>query len=437
MIENKNGLYALHTKNTTYMFNVMETGQLEHLYYGRRIKIDWDKDNGGVLPFVEKHAFPPGNTNQYDSEHPAFTLEDMCLEMSSYGKGDIREPFVEIVHADGSFTSDFLFEKAEVIKGKKEFETLPSSYGSEDEVETLEVTLKDKQYGLTLILSYYVYEACDVITRSACIINDSNDKVTLKRLMSMSMDYDTPEYVFTTFNGAWAREMKRTDTIMRAGKHVNSSYTGSSSNRANPFVMLSKESTSEDFGDCYGFNLIYSGNHYEAVEVSGYGKTRIVTGINPQSFSWVLEAGDKFEAPETVMTYSNEGFNGMSQNMHRFVREHVVRGYWKDKVRPVLLNSWEAAYFDINERKLLSLAKAGREAGIELFVMDDGWFGERNDDSHSLGDWDVNENRRWLMYKVNCMKNILTGCCRYLISHIRKEEIREFSILVKQRFRIL
>ncbi len=393
MIENKNGLYALHTKNTTYMFNVMETGQLEHLYYGRRIKIDWDKDNGGALPFVEKHAFPPGNTNQYDSEHPAFTLEDMCLEMSSYGKGDIREPFVEIVHADGSFTSDFLFEKAEVIKGKKEFETLPSSYGSEDEVETLEVTLKDKQYGLTLILSYYVYEACDVITRSACIINDSNDKVTLKRLMSMSMDYDTPEYVFTTFNGAWAREMKRTDTIMRAGKHVNSSYTGSSSNRANPFVMLSKESTSEDFGDCYGFNLIYSGNHYEAVEVSGYGKTRIVTGINPQSFSWVLEAGDKFEAPEAVMTYSNEGFNGMSQHMHRFVREHVVRGYWKDKVRPVLLNSWEAAYFDINERKLLSLAKAGREAGIELFVMDDGWFGERNDDSHSLGDWDVNEKK--------------------------------------------
>lgn len=393
MIEQKEGLYALHTKNTTYMFNVMDTGHLEHLYYGRKIKVDMEKDNGGALPFTEKHAFPPGNTNQYDTEHGSFSLEDMCLEMSSYGKGDIREPFVEIVHADGSYTSDFLFEKAEVIKGKKEFVTLPGSYGDKDEVETLEVTLTDKQYGLSLVMSYYVYEDCDVITRSAKLINNSDKSVTINRLMSLSMDFDTPEYVFTTFNGAWAREMKRTDTLMKAGRHVNSSYTGTSSSRANPFVMLSKESTSEDFGDCYGFNLIYSGNHYECVEVSGFGKTRIVTGINPQSFSWELTAGSEFEAPEAVMTYSHEGFNGMSQHMHRFVREHIVRGYWKDKVRPVLLNSWEAAYFDINERKLLNLAKAGKEAGIELFVMDDGWFGERNDDSHSLGDWDVNEKK--------------------------------------------
>ena len=393
MIENNEGLYVLHTKNTTYMFNVMETGHLEHLYYGRRIKVDLDKENGGAWPFIEKHAFPPGNTNQYDREHATFTLEDMCLEMSSYGKGDIREPFIEVTHEDGSFTSDFLFEKAKVIKGKKEFETLPGSYGSEDEVETLEVTLVDKQYGLNLVMSYYVYEDCDVITRSAKLINNSKQAVTINRLMSMSMDFDTPEYVFTTFNGAWAREMKRTDTIMRAGKHVNASYTGSSSNRANPFVMLSKESTSEDFGDCYGFNLIYSGNHYEAVEVSGYGKTRIVTGINPQSFSWCLDAGETFETPEAVMAYSHEGFNGMSQHMHKFVREHIVRGYWKDKVRPVLLNSWEAAYFDINEKKLLNLAKAGKDVGVELFVMDDGWFGERNDDTQSLGDWDVNEKK--------------------------------------------
>lgn len=393
MIEQKDGLYVIHTKNTTYMFNVMDTGHLEHLYYGRRIKVDFEKENGGALPFVEKHAFPPGNTNQYDPEHGSFSLEDMCLEMSSYGKGDIREPFVEIVHEDGSFTSDFLFDKAEISKGKKEFSSLPGSYGNDDEVETLEVTLTDKQYGLSLLMSYYVYEDCDVITRSAKLINNSDKSVTIKRIMSLSMDYDTPEYVFTTFNGAWAREMKRTDTLMKAGKHVNYSYTGSSSSRANPFVMLSKESTSEDFGDCYGFNLIYSGNHYECVEVSGFGKTRIVTGINPQSFSWELTAGSEFEAPEAVMAYSHEGFNGMSQHMHKFVREHIVRGYWKDRVRPVLLNSWEAAYFDINERKLLNLAKAGKEAGIELFVMDDGWFGERNDDSHSLGDWDVNEKK--------------------------------------------
>lgn len=157
--------------------------------------------------------------------------------------------------------------------------------------------------------------------------------------------------------------------------------------------MLAETGTNEDSGACYGINLIYSGNHYEAMEVSGYGETRFVAGINPQSFSWQLEPGATFEAPEAVMVYSPLGYNGMSQCMHRFVREHIVRGTWKKKTRPVLLNSWEASYFDINERKLLALAKAGKEAGIELFVMDDGWFGERNDDKHSLGDWDVNPKK--------------------------------------------
>ena len=157
--------------------------------------------------------------------------------------------------------------------------------------------------------------------------------------------------------------------------------------------MLSKPETSEDLGDCYGFNLIYSGNHYEAAEVSGYGKTRLVMGINPQSFCFRIGAGECFEAPEAVMSYSHEGYNGMSQHMHRFVREHIVRGKWKHKTRPVLLNSWEASYFDINERKLLQLAKAGKEVGIELFVMDDGWFGSRDDDTQSLGDWEVNRKK--------------------------------------------
>ena len=174
---------------------------------------------------------------------------------------------------------------------------------------------------------------------------------------------------------------------------MNESYTGTSSSRTNPFVMLAETGTNEDSGACYGINLIYSGNHYEAMEVSGYGETRFVAGINPQSFSWQLEPGATFEAPEAVMVYSPLGYNGMSQCMHRFVREHIVRGTWKKKTRPVLLNSWEASYFDINERKLLALAKAGKEAGIELFVMDDGWFGERNDDKHSLGDWDVNPKK--------------------------------------------
>lgn len=400
MIQNTNNLFVLSTKQTTYAFRVNETGQLEHLFYGRRITVK----NPDAL--IEKHAFAPGNTNTYDQEHMNYSLEDMSLEMSSYGKGDIWEPFVEVVHADGSYSSDFQFEKAEVLDGKEEFETLPGSYGKD--VEHLCVTLKDKNYGLKIELHYYVYEDCDVIARSTKFVNESEKAVRLNRLMSTQLDFDTDDFTFTTFNGAWAREMKRTDTKVRAGKIVNASYTGTSSSRANPFVMLSKEETSEDFGDCYGLNLIYSGNHYEAAQVTSYGKTRVVTGINPQSFNYVVEPGDAFEAPEAVMAYSRDGFNGMSQCMHAFIRNHVVRGEWQYKERPVLLNSWEASYFDINEKKLLNLAKAGKEVGIELFVMDDGWFGERNDDKHSLGDWYVNKKKlpngvKGLCDKINAL----------------------------------
>ncbi|MBD5484384.1 MAG: alpha-galactosidase [Lachnospiraceae bacterium] len=390
MIREYNQSYVLETDNTTYCFHVLPTGHLEHLYYGRKITLTDDED---MKALAEKHTFMPGNTNAYDQENTAFSLEDIRLEMSSYGKGDIREPFIEVIHADGSYTSDFLFESAQITKGKEAYDTLPASYDEAGETDHLCVVLKDRQYALTLELHYYVYEDCDVIARSARLINDSEDEIRLMRLMSAQIDYDTPEYVLTTFNGAWAREMKRTDTRLKSGRHVNASYTGTSSNRANPFVMLSKPETSEDLGDCYGFNLIYSGNHYEAAEVSGYGKTRVVMGINPQSFCFRIGAGECFEAPEAVMSYSHEGYNGMSRHMHRFVREHIVRGKWKHKTRPVLLNSWEASYFDINERKLLQLAKAGKEVGIELFVMDDGWFGSRDDDTQSLGDWEVNRKK--------------------------------------------
>ncbi len=395
MIKRQNRHFILETKQTVYCFRVLDTGHLEHLYYGRKITLPEEKY---MEALTEKHAFPPGNTNVTHGAD-CFSLEDICLEMSSYGKGDIREPFLEIIHADGSFTSDFLFEKAEITRGKEAYMTLPGSYDEKGEVEHLCLFLKDAQYDLALELHYYVYEDYDVITRSARLVNESIEPVRLTRLMSLQIDFDTSGFIFTTFTGAWAREMKRTDVRMHSGKHVNASYTGTSSNRANPFVMLGRQETSQDNGDCYGFNLIYSGNHYEAVEVSSFGKTRIVTGINPQSFVFLIGTGACFEAPEAVMCYSHEGYNGMSRHMHEFVREHIVRGEWKHRARPVLLNSWEAAYFDINEHKLLKLARAGKKAGIELFVMDDGWFGTRDDDTQSLGDWEV--NRRKLQGGVN------------------------------------
>ena len=401
MIEYIDGAFGLHTADTSYVFAVLPTGQLEHLHYGKRIRLN----KGAVEALREKHAFAPGNTVIYDNDHPQYSLEDVKLEMSAHGKGDIREPFVEIVYPDGSESSDFVYKGYEIIEGKPELETLPSSYCAAeqaDEKMTLKITLADRHYPIELDLFYYVYEKENVISRSGRIINNGENNITLKRLMSLMLDMEGVGYKVTTFNGAWAREMNRHDTVVTAGKLVNSSYTGTSSSRANPFVMLTRTNTSEDFGDCYGFNLIYSGNHYEAFEVNSFDKSRFVSGINPQSFSWRLEPGESYEAPEAVMTYSADGCNGMSRNMHAFVREHIVRGEWKHKDRPVLLNSWEAAYFNINERKLCELAKAGKAVGVELFVMDDGWFGERNDDRHSLGDWEVNKNK---------LPNGLKGIC--------------------------
>lgn len=406
MIQTANDIFVLHTAHTTYAFRKLPTGQLEHLYYGRKIHVCEPLDENAVVPLIEKHTFQPGNSCVYDREHDAYTLEDLCLEMSSYGKGDIREPFVELIYEDGSFSSDFVYESSARFEGREARDTedaLPVSYDEKNQVEHLCVTLKDNNSALKLELHYYVYEDCDVITRSAKLINDGENAVQIRRLMSCQVDFPTSDHVFTSFHGAWAREMRRWDVPVAAGKYVNASYTGTSSSRANPFVMLSGRETTEDTGDCYGFNLVYSGNHYEAVEVNSYGKTRFVSGINPQNFCWQLPAGESFEAPEAVMAYSRAGYNGMSQCMHRFVREHIVRGAWKKKVRPVLLNSWEAAYFDINEKKLLQLAKAGKEAGIELFVMDDGWFGHRDNDRSSLGDWKVNTKK---------LPNGLAGLCK-------------------------
>ena len=406
MIQTANDIFVLHTAHTTYAFRKLPTGQLEHLYYGRKIHVCEPLDENAVAPLIEKHTFQPGNSCVYDREHDAYTLEDVCLEMSSYGKGDIREPFVELIYEDGSFSSDFVYESSARFEGREARDTedaLPVSYDEKNQVEHLCVTLKDNNSALKLELHYYVYEDCDVITRSAKLINDGENAVQIRRLMSCQVDFPTSDHVFTSFHGAWAREMRRWDVPVAAGKYVNASYTGTSSSRANPFVMLSGRETTEDTGDCYGFNLVYSGNHYEAVEVNSYGKTRFVSGINPQNFCWQLPAGESFEAPEAVMAYSRAGYNGMSQCMHRFVREHIVRGAWKKKVRPVLLNSWEAAYFDINEKKLLQLAKAGKEAGIELFVMDDGWFGHRDNDRSSLGDWKVNTKK---------LPNGLAGLCK-------------------------
>lgn len=386
--------FFLQTTHSTYGMRVMETGHLEHLYYGERITVD-TQDPSSCAPLVIQRAFAPGNTCIYTKEQPQISMEDVCLEVGTCGKGDIREPFLEVCFTDGSVTSDFTFVSFEVLTLKDRDERmqasgLPHSYSEEESssAKCLHIILQDATNRLELQLFYTVYENCDVITRSACLLNRSDTFVTIERCMSAQLDLTEDYSEVTHFSGAWAREMHREQITLSSGKFVNSSYTGTSSNRANPFVILSPENTCETSGPCIGCNLIYSGNHYEALEKDSYGKFRFVAGINPRSFSWQLAPGEAFYTPEAVLNFSADGFRGLSGQLHSFIREHIVRGVWKHKPRPVLLNSWEACYFKIDEKKLLQLAKAGKDAGIELFVMDDGWFLGRNDDTSSLGDWE-------------------------------------------------
>ncbi len=395
--------FILETAHTSYVIQITESGHPAHLYYGRRIEIASEQD---LAPLFERRVFETGNSIVYSKEHPTVILEDMCLEMSSPGHGDIREPFIELIKSNGSRSCDFLYEDAVIGNDPPAPKDLPSSYSANGQVEHLHLDLRDGD--LRLELNYYVYSECDVITRTARLINGGKDSVELLRLMSLQLDLYGAGWSITTFRGAWTREMNKYTIPLPAGKLVNESRAGCSSNRANPFFMLHSPDATEGYGDVYGFNLVYSGSHYSAAEVNAYEKTRVVTGIQPQGFSFTLKSGDSFDTPEAVMTYSPLGFTGQSVNMHRFVREHIVRGEWKDKERPVLLNSWEASYFNISERSLVSLAKAAKDLGVELLVMDDGWFGERNDDTGSLGDWDVNPKKlpgglKSLCKKVNAI----------------------------------
>lgn len=402
MISFLDGCFALETENTSYLFGLLEGRFLEHYYYGKKIRF---RDTDALR---EKRAFCIGNGVCYNEEHPALALENVCLEMSAYGKGDIREPFVEVRRADGSASLDFRYVSHEILDAPSKPTSVPSAYAETDKGEQLRIVLLDADDKLQLELFYDVYPECDVITRRAVLTNLGKEAVQVNRLMSLQLDFAEGDWNFTSFHGGWAREMNRNIVKVGAGKYVNASFTGTSSSRANPFVMLSEDHTTEEHGNCYGFHLIYSGNHYETVEGNGFGKLRFVSGINPQGFSWKLVAGESLESPEAAMTFSDEGFGEMSAHLHAFVREHIVRGEWKKKVRPVLLNSWEAAYFDIDEGNLLKLAKSAKEVGAELFVMDDGWFGDRKDDTSSLGDWYVNPKKlpgglKSLCDKVNAL----------------------------------
>lgn len=422
--------FVLESKSTSYILGVNQTGQMLHIYYGAKITVD---SVAQIEELVEKHEFACGTSSTYNQENGSFALNNVPLEMSSIGKGDDREPLLEIVDGNGALTSDFVYESFSVNRGVIEhIGELPGSYGAAGEGDNhlcIIMTDKNNPY-LSLKLNYVVYENENVIARNVQLVNSSdNVSVRVNRLLSMLMDLPQTGYKMTTFSGCWTNEMNEQSSIVSGGKHTIESRLGSSSNQNNPFFMVSHPNACEEFGPVYGFNLIYSGNHYAAVEASAHQKTRVVSGINPIGFEYELNPGETLDTPEAVMTFSSNGFRGVSENFHPFVRAHIVRGEYQYKERPVLLNSWEANYFNISESKLVKLAKAAHNVGIELLVMDDGWFGHRDDDKTSLGDWHVNKKK--LPGGLSRLADKVNSCGVDLGIWIEPEMISEDSDLYK------
>ena len=389
----ENGLsFKLETKNTTYAFRVNE-GYPEHLYYGRRL-VDDD-----FTATALKNTIELGSTVKIDGS--SFALERNLLEYSGIGRGDYRHSPIELLMPDGTFVCDFVYDGYRIIDGAYKTESLPTAYG---EAQTLEISLKDKKFSdIILKLNYVIFEECDVICRNVELINNSEGAVYIRKLMSLMLDLAEANYEMLTLDGDWAKEAHEHRRFLECGILANESTVGASSNKHNPAFALLEKGADETRGRVYGFNLIYSGNHYSAAERSTFDTARVMTGINPHCFLWKLSQGDSFVTPQAVMTYSPFGLNTMMANMHSFVNNNIVRGEHKSIDRPIVLNNWEATFFNFNRRKILALARSAKKLGIEMFVLDDGWFGKRNSDTAGLGDWV--ENRKKLPGGIKAIAN--------------------------------
>lgn len=378
------GVFALDTDRTSYIFRVTKFRHLEHIHYGERVRAS-DAEALSV-----KHDIQLGSSVMYDESDDCYCLDNLCLEWSGVGRGDYRQTPIEAKMPDGSFSSDFLYDSHEIVSGCLPMHSLPAAYDDENAAQTLIIHMRERDRAVTLELYYTVFPASNVISRRCVIENNCEGDISLRRIMSMSLDMPDRGFLMHSFDGGWIKEAHRHVRPVEYGIYVNSSTTGASSNRHNPGFLLSEKNTGEDFGRAWGFNLVYSGNHCGVAERSNHDLVRIQLGINPHCFDWTVRPGERFEAPEAVMTFSERGFNGLSANFHDFVNNNIVRGIWKNVERPVLINSWEACFFKFDREKLLKLARRAKSIGVELFVLDDGWFGARDSDTAGLGDYDVN-----------------------------------------------
>lgn len=378
--------FHLKTAKTSYIMKIFDSGHLFHLYWGNSLNtnnLDYSIPRQNWYKELEKN---------YDTNE--FQLEFYPQEFPGYGATDLRSPIIELEFADGSSTTDFKYVKHKIYSGKHKLDGLPATYTENNsEAQTLEITLSDTIKNIDAILSFTVFDNYNAITRSVKLINKSNHNIKIQRILSASLDFKESNFEILHLSGAWARECHIERMPLRKGTQSIESRRGASSHSQNPFIALVKPNVTENYGEVYAMSLVYSGNFLANIEVDMYYSCRMQIGINPFDFTWLLKPNSTFQTPEAVLVYSNDGITGMSHTYQNLYAKRLIRGNWRDKARPILINNWEATYFDFDEVKIKKIAQEASNFGIELFVLDDGWFGQRNSDDCSLGDWFVNENK--------------------------------------------
>lgn len=386
--------FHLYNEKISYIMTVLKNGQLGQLYCGKRIH---DRED---FSHMFEIAPRPMSSCVFERDK-AFSMEHIKQELPVYGTGDYRQPAVIIVQENGSHIVDFQYDSYEIRQGKPKLSGLPATYvEKESEAMTLVIHLKDIVTGVVAELFYTIFHDAAVIAKSVRFTNTGDRCVRVERAMSFCLDLPDSNYEWLQFSGAWSRERHIKKRKLEMGIQSIGSMRGNSSHEHNPFLVLKRPYTTEESGEALGFSFIYSGNFLMQAEVDAHDVTRLLVGIHPDTFAWKLESGMSFQTPEALMVYSDSGLNAMSQTYHYIFQKRLARGYWRDKVRPILINNWEATYFNFTEDKLIDIAKKAKECGVELFVLDDGWFGARNNDYAGLGDWVANPER---------LKNGITG----------------------------
>ncbi|MGU8355873.1 alpha-galactosidase [Clostridium perfringens] len=379
--------FHLYNKEISYIIHILPNGHVGNLYFGKKI------DPYKTYNHLFEGIYRPLAAYVYEGDNK-FSLQNTRQEYPTFGLSDFRKGAFLIKQENGSEISDFKYESHKIIEGKLKLKGLPQTYvENKEDATTLEITLLDEVIKSKLKLYFTIFEDRAVITRSASFLNLSNKTINIEKAMSFNLDLPDSNYNMIQLNGAWGRERHVYDRSIKEGTQGFYSLKGASSAEFNPFLALRRPNTDEFSGEVIGFSLVYSGNFMAEIDVDTYNQTRIMMGIHPEIFSWPLNLNEEFYTPEVVIVYSDKGLNYMSQVYHSLYRECLMRGKWKNSVRPILLNSWEALSFSIDEEKIKELATNASKLGVELFVLDDGWFGKRNNDNAGLGDWTVNKEK--------------------------------------------